>query len=190
MRSILLAVLFSAAPGASGAGVADHAGVSGAQRLFEAWLAGQMAYRGLPGVVAGVVPDQELIRARGCGFASLDRKIPMTPATKFRMASHSKLFTATAIQQLREAGSLGLDDPVSKHLPWFNIRPAVPDDPPSLLSSSLPTVPVFPAKPVPIGRPGTSRRLAMSGASSSRVRPRSRPTRGGSTRISLTRWPA
>ena len=37
----------------------------------------------------------------------------MTPATKFRMASHSKLFTATAIMQLREQGKLRLDDPVA-----------------------------------------------------------------------------
>jgi CubicO group peptidase (beta-lactamase class C family) len=137
MRSILLAVLISTAPGASAAGVADHPEVRGAQRLFEAWLLGQMAYRGLPGVVAGVVHDQDLIWARGFGFADLDRRIPMTPATKFRMASHSKLFTATAIMQLREAGKLQLDDPVSKHLPWFRIRPASPDDPPVTVEELL-----------------------------------------------------
>jgi hypothetical protein len=33
------------------------------------------------------------------------------------MASHSKLFTATAIMQLREAGKLRLDDPITKYLP-------------------------------------------------------------------------
>ena len=55
-------------------------------------------------------------------------KRPMTPATKFRMASHSKLFTATAIMQLREQGKLRLDDPVSKYLPWFQVKPAEPDD--------------------------------------------------------------
>ena len=39
----------------------------------------------------------------------------MTPQTRFRMASHSKLFTATAVMQLREQGeSSRLDDPVSK----------------------------------------------------------------------------
>ena len=46
----------------------------------------------------------------------------MTPATKFRMASHSKLFTAIAIMQLREEGKLRLDDPVAKYLPWFKAR--------------------------------------------------------------------
>src|SRR2546423_10951033 len=48
----------------------------------------------------------------------------MTPTTKFRMASHSKLFTAIAIMQLREEGKLRLDDPVVKYLTWFRAKPA------------------------------------------------------------------
>ena len=52
----------------------------------------------------------------------------MTPATKFRMASHSKLFTAIAIMQLREQGKLRLDDPVEKYLPWSTAKPAGDDD--------------------------------------------------------------
>jgi D-alanyl-D-alanine carboxypeptidase len=53
----------------------------------------------------------------------------MTPQTKFRMATHSKLFTATAIMQLREQGKLRLDDPVSKHVPWFVMTSPRSDDP-------------------------------------------------------------
>ena len=34
------------------------------QRLFSAWLEGQIAYRGLPGIVVGVVADQQLVWAR------------------------------------------------------------------------------------------------------------------------------
>jgi CubicO group peptidase (beta-lactamase class C family) len=45
------------------------------------------------------------------------------------MASHSKLFTATAIMQLRDAGKVHLDDTVATYLPWFQIRPANADDP-------------------------------------------------------------
>jgi CubicO group peptidase (beta-lactamase class C family) len=109
---------------------ADDVDVQGAQRLFSAWLEGQIAYRGLPGIVVGVVADQDLVWVAGFGFADTHAKRPMTPATKFRMASHSKLFTATAIMQLREQGKLRLDDPVSKHLPWFQVKPAEPDAPP------------------------------------------------------------
>ncbi len=102
--------------------------VMGAERLFSAWMDGQIAYRGLPGVAVGVVADQELVWAKGFGFADIARKVPMSAQTKFRMASHSKVFTATAIMQLREEGKLRLDDPVSKYLPWFNVKPAGPDD--------------------------------------------------------------
>src|SRR5262245_33600008 len=73
--------------------VASDADVQGAQRLFTAWLEGQMLERGLPGVAVGVVSDQDLVWAAGFGFADVARKVPMTPQTRFRMASHSKLFT-------------------------------------------------------------------------------------------------
>ena len=61
----------------------------------------------------------------------------MTPATKFRMASHSKLFTSTAIMQLRDQGKVRLDDPVSKYLPWFKVKGAQVDDPPITIEELL-----------------------------------------------------
>ena len=111
--------------------------VRGAERLFSAWVEGQIAYRGLPGIAVGVVADQELVWAAGFGFANTGAKVPMTAQTKFRMASHSKLFTATAIMQLREQGKLRLDDPVSKYLPWFQVKPAESDDPPITIEELL-----------------------------------------------------
>jgi D-alanyl-D-alanine carboxypeptidase len=102
--------------------------VLGAERLFSAWIEGQVAYRGLPGVVVGVVAGDELVWSRGFGFADTASKRPMSPQVKFRMASHSKLFTATAVMQLREQGKLRLDDPVAQHLPWFRMAPAGDDD--------------------------------------------------------------
>ena len=121
----------------SNAGVAGDAKVLGAERLFSAWMEGQIAYRGLPGIAVGVVSDQELIWSKGFGFADLKAKLPMTPTTKFRMASNSKLFTAIAIMQLREEGKLGLDDPVAKYLPWFKAKPAGEDDGPITIEQLL-----------------------------------------------------
>src|SRR5262245_30060016 len=71
------------------ANVADDPDVLGAERLFSAWMDGQIAYRGLPGIVVGVVSDQTLVWAKGFGQANIAAKQAMTPATKFRMASHS-----------------------------------------------------------------------------------------------------
>jgi len=119
------------------ASVSGDADVLGEERLFSAWIDGQIAYRGLPGVAVGVVSDQELVWSKGFGFADVKAKVPMTATTKFRMASNSKLFTAIAIMQLREEGKLGLDDPVVKYLPWFKAKAAGDDDGPITIEQLL-----------------------------------------------------
>lgn len=130
-----LAQAVTAAPVA--ANPAGDADVLAAQRLFSAWLEAQIAYRGLPGVAVGVVSDQTLVWSKGFGFADTAARAPMTPQTKFRMASNSKLFAAVAIMQLREDGRLRLDDPVEKYLPWFKAKPAGDDDGPITIEQLL-----------------------------------------------------
>jgi CubicO group peptidase (beta-lactamase class C family) len=115
----------------------DDPDVKAAIRLFSAWLDGQIAYRGIPGIVVGVVAGDELLWSQGFGYADLDSERPMRADTRFRMASHSKLFTATAIMQLREQGLLRLDDPVSDYLPWFQVKAASPLDPPITIEQLL-----------------------------------------------------
>ena len=117
--------------------VATDPEVQAQQRLFSAWLNGQIEYRELPGVVVGVLVGDDLLWAKGFGYADLKAKKPMTPETKFRMASHSKLFTATSIMQLREQGKVRLDDPVSRHLTWFRVKPAGDDDGPVTIEQLL-----------------------------------------------------
>ncbi|MBC7673756.1 MAG: beta-lactamase family protein [Polaromonas sp.] len=117
--------------------IAANADVGGAKRLFSAWMDGQLAYRGLPGVVVGVVADQQLVWAQGFGLADVENNVPMSPDTKFRMASHSKLFTATSIMQLRERNKLRLDDRVVQYLPWFKVKPAGEDDGPITIEQLL-----------------------------------------------------
>src|SRR6476469_567038 len=117
--------------------VANDPDVLGAERLFSAWMNGQIAYRGLPGIAVGVVSDQDLVWAAGFGYANVAEKTPMSPTTKFRMASHSKMFAAIAIMQLREQGKLRLDDPVSTYLPWFKAKPAGDDDGPITIEQLL-----------------------------------------------------
>jgi CubicO group peptidase (beta-lactamase class C family) len=117
--------------------VADAPDVQAAERLFSAWLDSQIAYRGLPGVAVGVVSDQHIVWSKGFGFADVASKRPMTPQTRFRIASNSKLFTAIAIMQLREAGKVRLDDPVVHYLPWFKAAPAGDDDGPITIEQLL-----------------------------------------------------
>lgn len=142
MKYIAIALALISAPALAqttppAAEIAANSDVQAATRLFSAWLEGQMAYRGLPGVAVGVVQDQQLVWSHGFGFADVATKKPMTADTRFRIASNSKLFAAIAILQLREAGKLRLDDPVSKHLPWFTMQPAGPDDGPITIEQLL-----------------------------------------------------
>src|SRR5581483_12498561 len=95
----------------------DHHEVRSGLDLLSAWIEGQMAYKGLPGVSIAVVHDQDLVWARGFGWADIQRAVPATPDTLYRVASITKLFTATAILQLRDAGKLRLDDRVADVLP-------------------------------------------------------------------------
>lgn len=141
MRNIPLACLLALgaaiSPNVTAANLLEHPEVAGAIRLYEGWVRGQMQYRNLPGLAVGVVVDQDLVWAKGFGVADVNKLTPVTPQTLFRMASHTKLFTAMAIMQLRDAGKLRLSDPVSQHLPWFRIQPAVEGDLPVTIEDLL-----------------------------------------------------
>jgi D-alanyl-D-alanine carboxypeptidase len=101
--------------------LADDGSVRSSIGLLSAWVESQMAYNGLPGLSIGILHDQELVWAAGFGRAGLEPARPATPDTLYRIASITKLFTSTAILQLRDAGKLRLDDPLVEHLPWFRI---------------------------------------------------------------------
>ncbi len=109
--------------------LAQNSEVAAAIQVLEAWIAATVASREQPGLSIGIVYDQELIWAKGYGFADLAKRVPSTPGTVYRIASISKLFTTTAIMQLRDAGKLQLDDPVAKYLSWFKIKNAHPEGP-------------------------------------------------------------
>jgi len=67
------------------------------------------------GVVLLRQGDTDLFR-RAYGYASRPWKIKNTPATRFRIASVGKLFTAAAVMQLLEAGKLSLETRVVEAL--------------------------------------------------------------------------
>jgi CubicO group peptidase (beta-lactamase class C family) len=70
-----------------------------------------------PGYAFGIMLDGKLVYSGSGGYADIDKKIPVTTKSMFRIASMSKSFTAMAILKLRDEGKLKLDDPVSKYIP-------------------------------------------------------------------------
>ncbi len=83
------------------------------------WVEVQQDRREIPGVVVAVGHDDRLLLLKGYGYADLEQRIAMTPGHIFRIASHSKTFTATAIMQLVERQALRLDDPLARFSPWL-----------------------------------------------------------------------
>lgn len=63
--------------------------------------------------------DGKVVYKKAVGYADIEKKIPNTPDTKFRIASFTKAFTAMLILQLAEDGVLTLDDRLIDHLPDF-----------------------------------------------------------------------
>ncbi len=51
------------------------------------------------------------------GLASIEYNVPVTDSSTFWLASVSKHFTATAIMQLFEKGTIDFNDDIHKHLP-------------------------------------------------------------------------
>ena len=81
----------------------------------------------IPGMSIVIVHDQDVLLAKGFGYADLEKKIPADPQTVYRIGSVTKAFTALMLMQLRDAGKLHLDDPIEKYLPEFKIKSRFPD---------------------------------------------------------------
>jgi CubicO group peptidase (beta-lactamase class C family) len=64
-----------------------------------------------------VAQDGKILLDHGYGFANLEWQVPNSPATKFRLGSITKQFTAASILLLEERGKLKVEDPVKKYMP-------------------------------------------------------------------------
>ncbi len=63
--------------------------------------------------------DGKILFERGFGYANLEHRVPVTPATKFRIGSITKQFTASAILRLQQRGSLRVTDKLTRFLPDY-----------------------------------------------------------------------
>jgi CubicO group peptidase (beta-lactamase class C family) len=84
---------------------------------LEGKLAAAQAEERMPSVSAVVFRDGEVLWERALGHADVGAKREATPQTQYRIGSITKTFTAVGILQLRDAGELSLDDPLTAHLP-------------------------------------------------------------------------
>ena len=87
--------------------------------VIDLWVEALCEFSQLPGLALCVVRGQEIGKSLCYGYSNLDTKQRVTSTMRFPIASLSKMVTAIAILQLRDAGALDLEDSLSDHLPWF-----------------------------------------------------------------------
>jgi CubicO group peptidase (beta-lactamase class C family) len=78
----------------------------------------------VPGIAIAVVKDGQVLAARGFGVRKLGAPDKVDGKTLFEVASNSKAFTAAALAMLVDEGKLAWDDPVTRHLPDFQMYDA------------------------------------------------------------------
>ncbi|MGB9367110.1 MAG: serine hydrolase domain-containing protein [Xanthobacteraceae bacterium] len=74
------------------------------------WLEFQMQASQQPGCIMAIAHRGNVVLERAFGTANLATGEALTPRHRFRVASHSKSFTAAGVMRLREQGKLKLDD--------------------------------------------------------------------------------
>jgi CubicO group peptidase (beta-lactamase class C family) len=89
-----------------GAEIADLPGV----------VRAEMARGGVPGMTVGVQRDGD-VSIHGFGVANVSTGAPVAPGTLFQIGSISKVFFATLVMRLVEAGTVMLDAPLNTYLP-------------------------------------------------------------------------
>jgi serine beta-lactamase-like protein LACTB, mitochondrial len=77
----------------------------------------------LPGLSVAVGVGGTLVWAEGFGWADLEKRVPVTPGTRFRIGTASKALTSAAVGLLLEKDRLTLDDEIQRYVPAFPQKP-------------------------------------------------------------------
>lgn len=75
-----------------------------------------------PGAAIAIVSGDRIVYAEGFGVANVETNVPVTTEMLFRIASVTKMFTATALVAMAEQGKLKLDQPVGTYVKGLSPR--------------------------------------------------------------------
>jgi CubicO group peptidase (beta-lactamase class C family) len=80
------------------------------------WIEFQLRASQRPGCIVAIASRGKVVAEYAFGHANIATGEKLTPRHRFRIASHSKSFTAAGIMKLRERRKLRLDDPVGQYV--------------------------------------------------------------------------
>jgi len=110
----IIAVLFLAVLGKA---AVVSAATSPLEDQVDHFVRTEMQQKKIPGVAIGIFQRGEVLLSKGYGYANLEHRVPVTPATVFQSASIGKQFTAVAVMLQVDDGKLSLDDSIRKFFP-------------------------------------------------------------------------
>ena len=88
---------------------------------LDAYVARAMREFGVPGMAVAVVKDGQVVLAKGYGVRRAGEPERVDADTLFGIASNTKAFTCAALSILVQDGKLSWDEPVTRHLPGFQM---------------------------------------------------------------------
>ncbi|MEO8259978.1 MAG: serine hydrolase domain-containing protein, partial [Acidobacteriota bacterium] len=77
----------------------------------------------LPGLSVAVGVGGDIVWAEGFGWADIEKRVPVTPGTQFRIGTASKVLTSAAVGVLLEQDRLKLDEEIQTYVPQFPKKP-------------------------------------------------------------------
>jgi CubicO group peptidase (beta-lactamase class C family) len=78
-----------------------------------------LAEQNLPGLSVAVGSGGEIVWAEGFGWANLEKQVPVSPDTRFRIGTASTVLTSAAVGLLLEKDRLTLDEKIQTYVPEF-----------------------------------------------------------------------
>lgn len=88
---------------------------------LDAYVARALKEFEVPGLAIAIVKDGKVVLTKGYGVRRVGEAAPVDEQTLFGIASNTKAFTAAALAILVDEGKISWDDPVTKHLPGFQM---------------------------------------------------------------------
>jgi D-alanyl-D-alanine carboxypeptidase len=93
--------------------------------IVDGLVENEMAAQGLVGMSVAVAKNGTVLYSQGYGYADLSTCEAVQPATVFQIGSITKQFTAAAVLQLQNAGTLNIDNPVATYLASYPFDPRI-----------------------------------------------------------------
>lgn len=137
LPALLLCAVLSACGGGGSSGGNPAAPYSNTISSMTTYIENHMAQKNVTGLSIALVDGQNVVWARGFGYADKENNIPADADTIYEIASVSKTFAAATIMRLAEQGLIDIDKPITTYLPGFSINQRFPPSGPITIRSIL-----------------------------------------------------